>query len=569
MMDHAARRTTFLHPATVELLVLQSRGRRRRMWRRFRQPRRLVLSALACVLAIIWLGNAAMTVWYRESASPETLRGLLSLGLVAYATWHFAKAAFFRPEHAFDWTPAERDLLSAMPLLPRDLVTYQVASVTVTTILKAALFTVLLLPDLRSLTLGLIGLFGAMLALELLRMAVDIATWGMSRAAFLVYRSIVVATLVAGGLAVGAIAVREHAFARINLGEGVLERVLHIMVQLNSSVFGYVALPFRPFVDLIVAQSVSAASVWLVFVAMSGVLVMAAVVIGMYTEMARRVARRERQRYVPSEIRAAGAAQETVRRLASVRVLRGPRCGGAAALAWRQLVGARRHWGSLLTAMIAPSILTCAPLFVIADPFNALLCTTATLAFYTFLLLPTALRFDFRRDFDRLAILKGLPVTPAAAVIGQTIAPVLIASLFQTAVLALAIVARSLPIHYLATAMLVMIPLNVLVFALDNLIFLLYPHRLQQEGLEIFFRTMLTFTGKGLLFAVALAAVAGWGFAAAALARSIAAWTSLSFNAYVVFALGMIAGPTALAMLMMFGLCRTYEQLDPVEDGPR
>jgi hypothetical protein len=55
--------------------------------------------------------------------------------------------------------------------------------------------------------------------------------------------------------------------------------------------------------------------------------------------------------------------------------------------------------------------------------------------------------------------------------------------------------------------MLVMIPLNVLVFGLDNLIYLLYPYRVQQEGLEIFLRTMLTFTGKGLLFAVALAAM--------------------------------------------------------------
>ena len=43
---------------------------------------------------------------------------------------------------------------------------------------------------------------------------------------------------------------------------------------------------------------------------------------------------------------------------------------------------------------------------------------------------------------------------------------------------------------------------------------------MQQEGLEIFFRTMLTFTGKGLLFAAGLAAMAAWGFAAAALTHA-------------------------------------------------
>ena len=100
------------------------------------------------------------------------------------------------------------------------------------------------------------------------------------------------------------------------------------------------------------------------------------------------------------------------------------------------------------------------------------------------------------------------------------LAPVLIATLFQSGVLAFAVVARSLPPHHLFMAMLVMIPLNVLVFGLDNLIYLLYPYRMQQEGLEIFFRTMLTFTGKGLLFAVGLAAIAAWGFSR----RRLDAW---------------------------------------------
>jgi hypothetical protein len=150
--------TGVFHPATLQLLRLQSRGRRRRMLARFCQPRRLILSAIAGVLALVWLGNAVLTVWLREAASPNTLRALLSLSLVFYATWHFAKAAFFRPETPFEWTPAERELLAAMPLGSRDLVAYQLASVSATTFLKAGLFTLLLLPDLRCLPLGFAGL---------------------------------------------------------------------------------------------------------------------------------------------------------------------------------------------------------------------------------------------------------------------------------------------------------------------------------------------------------------------------------------------------------------------------
>jgi hypothetical protein len=199
----------------------------------------------------------------------------------------------------------------------------------------------------------------------------------------------------------------------------------------------------------------------------------------------------------------------------------------------------------------------------------ALLATAGTLAFYTFLLLPTALRFDFRRDLDRLATLKGLPVTPAAAAIGQTLAPVLIATLFQSGVLAFAIVARSLPLFLLFATLLVMIPLNLLVFSLDNLIFLLYPYRLQQEGLEVFLRTMLTFTGKGLLFAFGLVAISAWGFAAAACSSVISQWSGGSTSPYVVFIGGLIAGPSFLAALVLYSLCRTFRNVDPIEDIPR
>jgi|SRR5579872_4513466 len=205
--------TTAFHPATIQLLRLQTRGRRRRLWRRFCQPRRLALSIIACALAVVWLGNAAMTIWLRETAPPTTLRALLSMGLALYAAWHFAKAAFFRPESPFDWTPSDRAILTAMPLRPRDLVAYQLASVTVTTALKTGLFTLLLIPDLRSVPLGLAGVLLAMMVLEVLRMAIEIATWGMGRPAYLVYRAVVVAGLTAAGFAAGTMLVREAAFA--------------------------------------------------------------------------------------------------------------------------------------------------------------------------------------------------------------------------------------------------------------------------------------------------------------------------------------------------------------------
>jgi hypothetical protein len=563
------------HPAIVLLLRLQSRGRRRRMWRRACQPRRMVLSAIAGVLAIVWLGNAAMTVWLREAASAETLSSLLSLGLVLYAIWHFAKAAFFRPESPFEWSPAERDVLAMLPWHSRDLVAYQIASVTVTTTLKTGLLTLLLLPDLRCVPLAVAGLLLAMLVLELLRMTVDIVTWGMSRAAYLAYRIAIVSALVAGGFAVGKLIYGEVIRGgQINVGDGLLDRFLDLLLQSNATAFEYAALPFRPFVDLIVADSATTSKLGLAAAALGSVLVFAAGAIALYSITARRVAHRERRSYsavFTLRGKSSHSGSETQARLAQTQLSlrRIPRIGGAGGLTWRQFIGARRTWGSLLTAMIAPAVLACAPCFVIEDPHIALLATAGTLAFYTFLLLPTAVRFDFRRDLDRMAMFKGLPISPATTAIGQTITPVLIATLFQSAVLAFAIVARSLPPYYFFSTMLVMLPLNALVFALDNLIYLLYPYRVQQEGIEIFVRTMLTFTGKGLLFALGLGAMSVWGFGAALLTREISRWTGFAIDPFAVFTIGMITGPAALAALVLYALIVTYRNMDAIEDVPR
>jgi hypothetical protein len=572
-----AMTTITFHPATVQLLRLQSRGRRRRIWRRFCQPRRLVLSAVACVLAVVWLGNAAMTVWLREAASAETLRGLLSLGFVLYAAWHLAKAAFFRPESPLEWPPTERDVLAMLPLEPRDLVAYQLASVTLTTSLKTGLFAVLLLPDVRCLPLALVGLLLAMMLLELVRMAVEIAVWGMSRGAYLAYRAAVVVGLVAGGFAVGGVLMREGVHVgQLHVGEGLLPRMLDILLESNASVVGFAALPFQPLVALIVADRFTATMLATAAIASAAMMLFAAGVIGLHGATARRVVQRERRNYHPQastrhaiECQPGNNLESTtgIGLRPAARMI--PTCGGAGPLLWRQMIGAGRSWGNMLTAMIAPAILACAPCFIIADADIALLATTATLAFYTFLLLPTAVRFDFRRDLDRMALLKGLPIKPAAAAIGQTITPVLIATLFQTVVLTFAVAARSLPIHYLVSTMLVMVSVNALVFSLENLIFLLYPYRWQQEGLEIFVRTLLTFTGKGLLFALGLGAISAWGFAAAALTRSVSHWTGVALDAYAVFTAGMIAGPAALTVLALWALCRTYHHLDPIEDIPR
>jgi hypothetical protein len=565
--------SSVFHPATIQLLWLQSRGRRRRWWSKFCQPRRLALSAVACILTVVWLGNTAMTIWLREQASQETLHAMLSWGFVFYSGWHVVKAAFFRPENALDLSPDEQNLLVAMPLPPRDLVAFQFASTTLPTLLKAGLFTLLLLPDLHCLPLGLLGILLGMVLLELLRMAIQICAWAMSRRAYLFYRAVVVAGLVTVGLFIGALVVRDITMSRqLNAGGGIGQRLIDVLVQLRASQFGFIGLPFEPVVRLTLADAITPTTGGLAIAIVAVTAGLATAVSGLYGVAIKAVADREKRAYATNAMAcdnrgplSESECRSSLEIKSQPRVLRIPRWGGAGPLAWRQLMGARRHAGSVATAMVAPAILASAPSFTVPNPHIAFLISTGALSFYTFLLLPTALRFDFRRDLDRLATLKGMPLPPFATAAGQIFAPVFITSLFQGAVLLFVAIVLSLSPMYPLIAMLVMLPLNALVFGLDNLIYLLYPYRVQQEGLEIFFRTMLTFTGKGLLFTIGLAAFSAWGFASTAVAEQ----ASGLISGPLLFVGGTIAGTSLFAALAIAALARRYSSMDAIEDVPR
>ena len=100
---------------------------------------------------------------------------------------------------------------------------------------------------------------------------------------------------------------------------------------------------------------------------------------------------------------------------------------------------------------------------------------------------------------------------------------------------------------------------------MDNLVYLLYPYRLNQEGIEIFLRTTLTFTAKGLLFTIGVAITFGWSFAANLLARSL---LGSAGNAPTVFVIGAWILLSVLTVVAVQGLSRAFVRFDPSQDTP-
>ncbi|MEO2049107.1 MAG: hypothetical protein ABGX16_21315 [Pirellulales bacterium] len=573
--------------AMLRLVACQGRGRLRRMGQRFLLPRRFILSLLALLLAVAWLGNAVMTVWLRESATPELLRALIGLGLAFYAIWHLAMAACFRPQQCLEWIESERELLEACPLRPCELLTYKLASIATTTILKASVLILLLLPDLKCVPLALAGILLGMFFLELWRMGVEIAAWGMSNRSFIAFRIVVITVLGGFSVVVGVMLLHSPLLqGEIHVGQGVMNQLGQLLVEMSASAVGKVQILFSPFVSMICAKEMTPDSLLSSGLALAMVAFAGGLVFRLFAIMPQRKAHREKVDYQRNQWqqnqgesnRGAGSplcensgtvAQRWLgayqQKIPASFLLKGP----VGAIAWRQWLGSRRYAGSLLTALVIPGVMAMTPMVVVADPLGAFLATAGALAFYTFLLLPTALRFDFRRDLDRMAMFKSMPIPPSAMTLGQLATPVLISTLFQATVLAVAaLIHEQTFLLYLGT-LLVLLPVNVLVFALDNLIFILYPYRIGQEGLEIFLRTMLTFTGKGLLFVLGLAMISVWGYGAALVARTLSSQFGVAHLGYTIFLAGLLVGTCLISWALVVALWHAYERLNPVEDIPR
>ena len=102
------------------------------------------------------------------------------------------------------------------------------------------------------------------------------------------------------------------------------------------------------------------------------------------------------------------------------------------------------------------------------------------------------------------------------------------------------------------------LPLTVLFVALDNLVFLLYPHRPTQEGFEAFLRTILKFTGKSLLLVLAGAFLVMWAPVAAATASRM----PFAITTAMVFYGGLSIGIAMLAAVSVKCVIRAYDRFD-------
>jgi hypothetical protein len=108
---------------------------------------------------------------------------------------------------------------------------------------------------------------------------------------------------------------------------------------------------------------------------------------------------------------------------------------------------------------------------------------------------------DFRGDVDRMEVLKSLPIRPTWLAVGQLLAPSLVVVAVQALIAAVGMVILGRFDALLASVPVLALPVNFVIFGIENLLYLLFPMRMvavSPGDFQTAGRNMLNFFAKFL-----------------------------------------------------------------------
>jgi hypothetical protein len=194
--------------------------------------------------------------------------------------------------------------------------------------------------------------------------------------------------------------------------------------------------------------------------------------------------------------------------------------GGAGALAWRQLTELARTPRALLVPLLGATVWVGTILFAIRESGDPDPAVSAAMVIGVCLMLPVLfsghVAFDFRRDLDRMDVLRSLPLSPVQVAAGQALPVALVFMALQYLVVIAAVSVGALQGVWLLGLALVIPPYAWATLAVENGLFLLMPYRVtpgDDQRMQFMGKVMLSMFLKAIvtgILAVA-AGAAGWG----------------------------------------------------------
>ena len=451
------------------LLRLRYRAWLRRQRQKMHTLTGASLASFGAILLCLWILSlvAGPSVRRLEPNSLERYGALVLLGysLVVIFVSSSGKAVSF--------SPAEVNFLFSGPFSRRGLLVYKIIASLALSSLSAGFMMFFLHAYTRLIVAGFLGLVLASAFLHLLSMAVSLAIITLEAHAYNRHRKFALGALFGVALLI-VLQVTGEAFPR-STGEFLTRAEESPVLQLILEPLSWYARAFTaPHVWPDLAQ-------WsLMALAVNGLLAVA--VFGFdthYLEAASIASERVYARL--QRIRSAGSSFQLfapAKGLFSLPSL--PWWGGLGPIAWRQLLAAVRSVKGLLLYLCFLGALLLWP-FLFANAGRGLTDLlgdkTPAIIIMATLFISSMIAFDFRADIDRIDVLKSMPIPPYGLAFGQLVTPVILATIFQLLLVAfLGAVWRGLG-GLALIGVIFIVPFNVLLFGVDNLLFLWFPSR--------------------------------------------------------------------------------------------
>ncbi|MBB3204605.1 hypothetical protein FHS27_000369 [Rhodopirellula rubra] len=527
-----------------------------RFWARIRSPRQAAASFLAIGFILLYLLAGFTVLSRRDVVDPGRLQLWLSGGMVLYTLYHSIKYLWAsRPVDAptcVVTTPAMSLWVGGGPMSRMFVVLHDVARVVPATIMKSLLLCVVLWRDVPNLFSLWMGVFLALFTLEWMRRIVSHVIDAMNRREkkFLQTASLVVAFALVAALGLQTInetppggdpaMYMSTAISEVALFAG-SDTVQWFALPLQPASHLAVSQPMWPFTQFIPAAWMPLHCLALLLSSIATIALLGVSLIRLDDwSIQRRHASEQALLRSWNELSPTGIApgntshdasavsttsatqnngsslnktssfnSSTNNRAARTREIESYRplftwpLWGIVA---RQLHCIRRYRANVLVSFAIPMAVSLSPLLMPSEGLagqaaKQWIFVIGGIALSSLLLAPPALQIDFRRDLKRIGLLRSFPLTASEMCAGMLSVPVAITILFQWITLAVASLIADVPAAQVGWLAVAFPSLAVLTFAIENSLFLAFPHQIHDQGIAMVIRAKITFLWKGLVLA--------------------------------------------------------------------
>jgi len=490
-----------MHPL-LTLYKFQGKSLFRRMTRNIGTVKGALLFIFGIAVVILWISPSAYQAMHVKRTDPAVVIAIVPAIMLAMCLLNLITSGGVK---AVVFTPAEVDFLFPAPFTRRQLLAYKLGKSLVGLLFSSVLLSVVFLRHAVSWPFAWWGTFLALIFMQLLAMAITLIAQSAGERAYTRSRKII---LVAMLLIIAAAVIPS-----LKAGDGRLG-FLKLAQAVHSSRIGSILLsPLEPFGRLFVASRwwpegliYSAAALGI-----NGVLML--VVFYLDADYLEAAATKSQKVYERAQRLRKGGLSALAKpgKKGKWAIPKLPHLRGAGPIAWRQMTTALRNSRGLLFVLLILALTVGPIMFAPGNVENAGTSVISAFAFST-LIVGALLRFDFRGDLDLIDHLKSLPVSASAVSIGQLITPALMMSACHLIIIgSVALAIRKMDI-LLASAAILSLPFNVLLFGVENAMFLLFPTRAAANPADFqgYGRQILMLFVKGGVILVA-ALIAGGG----------------------------------------------------------